>query len=136
MLAGGQLNLQWSSVTKAPTPASCESYSPALTMAFESTYVPLLQRITAHRCRNCHGSLVADFVSRRVQLGASKHSPFEESALVNTSFQVHDGFMKSHAATATTILAAVRQVISERSATKVLAVGHSLGTHIHRVMRG
>lgn len=46
---------------------------------------------------------------------------------VSSSVQVHDGFMKAHAASATAILAAVKRAISDHSATKVLAVGHSLG---------
>ncbi|KAB5587881.1 Lipase [Ceratobasidium theobromae] len=46
---------------------------------------------------------------------------------VSSSVKAHSGFKKAHAATAATILATVKQVISDHSATKVLAVGHSLG---------
>jgi pimeloyl-ACP methyl ester carboxylesterase len=40
---------------------------------------------------------------------------------------VHAAFQDGHQLTAATILAAVKQVIAERSATKVTTVGHSLG---------
>ncbi|KAG9126436.1 hypothetical protein FRC07_003464 [Ceratobasidium sp. 392] len=40
---------------------------------------------------------------------------------------VHKGFHDEHALTAAKVLAAVKQVISERRATKVTTVGHSLG---------
>ncbi|KAF8705496.1 Alpha beta-hydrolase, partial [Rhizoctonia solani] len=46
---------------------------------------------------------------------------------VTSAVQVHSGFRDAHAATAATILAAVKKVIAERSATKVTLVGHSLG---------
>ncbi|KAF8757630.1 Alpha beta-hydrolase [Rhizoctonia solani] len=46
---------------------------------------------------------------------------------VSSSVKVHDGFMKAQAATATTILAGVKSLLSAHSATKVLAIGHSLG---------
>ncbi|GAB1518439.1 hypothetical protein RhiTH_001498 [Rhizoctonia solani] len=46
---------------------------------------------------------------------------------VSSSVKVHDGFMKAQATTATTILAGVKSLLSAHSATKVLAIGHSLG---------
>ncbi|CAE6418297.1 unnamed protein product [Rhizoctonia solani] len=46
---------------------------------------------------------------------------------VSSSVKVHDGFMKAQAATATVILAGVKNLLSAHSATKVLAIGHSLG---------
>ncbi|GAB1518649.1 hypothetical protein RhiTH_001713 [Rhizoctonia solani] len=46
---------------------------------------------------------------------------------VTSAVQVHSGFRDAHAATAATILAAVKKIIAERSATKVTLVGHSLG---------
>ncbi|KAG9120249.1 hypothetical protein FRC07_004332 [Ceratobasidium sp. 392] len=46
---------------------------------------------------------------------------------IPSSATVHSGFMNVHAATAKTILALVKKVISERGATKVTTTGHSLG---------
>ncbi|KDN47053.1 hypothetical protein RSAG8_03830, partial [Rhizoctonia solani AG-8 WAC10335] len=46
---------------------------------------------------------------------------------VSSSVKAHDGFMKAQADTATTILAAVKTLLTAHSASKVLAIGHSLG---------
>lgn len=46
---------------------------------------------------------------------------------VSSAVQVHSGFKTAHAATATTILTIVKQIIAERGATKVTLTGHSLG---------
>ncbi|EUC59126.1 lipase [Rhizoctonia solani AG-3 Rhs1AP] len=46
---------------------------------------------------------------------------------ISSSVKAHDGFMKAHADTATIILAAVKALLAAQSASKVLAIGHSLG---------
>ncbi|KAG8738953.1 hypothetical protein FRC11_001018, partial [Ceratobasidium sp. 423] len=46
---------------------------------------------------------------------------------VSSAVQVHSGFRDAHASTASLVLAAVKKVISEKGATKVTLVGHSLG---------
>ncbi|KAG8733995.1 hypothetical protein FRC11_013833 [Ceratobasidium sp. 423] len=45
---------------------------------------------------------------------------------VSSSVKAHDGFMKAQADTAATILAGVKSLLSAHSASKVLAIGHSL----------
>ncbi|KAJ3993044.1 lipase class 3 family protein [Lentinula boryana] len=49
---------------------------------------------------------------------------------VSSSVQVHDGFGKAQAGTATAVLAAVQQAMSAHSTTAVTTVGHSLGAAI------
>ncbi|CAE6456388.1 unnamed protein product [Rhizoctonia solani] len=46
---------------------------------------------------------------------------------VSSAVQVHSGFRDAHASTASLVLAAVKKVIADKSATKVTLVGHSLG---------
>ncbi|KAJ3799435.1 lipase class 3 family protein [Lentinula aff. detonsa] len=49
---------------------------------------------------------------------------------VSSSVEVHDGFGKAQADTATAVLAAVQQAMSAHSTTAVTTVGHSLGAAI------
>ncbi|KAG6819834.1 hypothetical protein H0H93_008091 [Arthromyces matolae] len=49
---------------------------------------------------------------------------------ISSSIEVHDGFGKEQALTATAILSAVQTTISAHKATKVTIVGHSLGAAI------
>ncbi|ELU43389.1 lipase domain-containing protein [Rhizoctonia solani AG-1 IA] len=67
------------------------------------------------------------FVPRRVEFSQGMRSIIWRVVFYNHAVQVHDGFMKAQAATATTILAGVKSLLSAHSATKVLAIGHSLG---------
>jgi len=46
---------------------------------------------------------------------------------LSNSIQVHSGFASAHADTATTVLSAVQQVLSNNSISSVTLVGHSLG---------
>lgn len=46
---------------------------------------------------------------------------------VPSTVSVHTGFRDAHAATATTVLSTVKEIIAAKGATKVTVVGHSLG---------
>lgn len=49
---------------------------------------------------------------------------------ISSSIEAHSGFATEQAKTATSVLAAVQQAMSQHSATKVTMVGHSLGAAI------
>ncbi|CAE6478997.1 hypothetical protein ACGC1H_003938 [Rhizoctonia solani] len=46
---------------------------------------------------------------------------------VTSAVQVHSGFRDAHAKSASSVLAAVKKVMAERSSSKVTLIGHSLG---------
>ncbi|KAF8757628.1 Alpha beta-hydrolase [Rhizoctonia solani] len=100
--------------------ATIASYAPYTNFAAATIVLGL--QIGRAACKRVPASFL--MLQAEMEMMFSTYIPFPG---VTSAVQVHSGFRDAHAATAATILAAVKKVIAERSATKVTLVGHSLG---------